>query len=106
MEREYTKPVGKSWTDEAQTTFDELKQSFLCNPCLRRFDHRKLTVLHMDFSAQGFRYVVCQPANDDILIAMVAQFMSGNRFDFMGKDDKGILHPVAFGSSRTQGNEK
>jgi len=24
----------------------------------------------------------------------------------MGKDDQGILHPKAFGSRRTQGNEK
>jgi hypothetical protein len=106
MEREYTKPVGESWTDEAQTTFAALKQSILCNPCLRRFDHRKLTVLCTDFSVQGFGYVVCQPANNNILTAMAAQFMSGNGFDFMGKDDRGILHPVAFGLRRTQGNEK
>jgi hypothetical protein len=106
MECEYTKPVGKSWTDEAQTMFVELKQSILCNTCLRRFDHCKLTVLCTDFSAQGFGYVVCQPANNNILMAMVAQFMSGNVFDFMGKDNKGILHPMAFGSRRTQGNEK
>jgi hypothetical protein len=106
MEREYTKPVGESWTDEAQTTFDKLKQSILCNPCLRRFDHRKLTVLRTDFSARGFGYVVCQPANNNILTAMAAQFMSGNGFVFMGKDDQGILHPMAFGSRRTQGNEK
>ncbi len=59
MEREYTKPVGKSWTDEAQNTFDALKQSILCNPCLRRFDHCKLTVLCTDCSVQGFGYVVC-----------------------------------------------
>jgi hypothetical protein len=51
MGRKYTKPVGKSWTDEAQTTFDELKQSILCDRCLRRFDHRKLTDLCTDFSA-------------------------------------------------------
>jgi hypothetical protein len=63
-------------------------------------------VLRTDFSAQGFGYVVCQPADDDISMAMAAQFMSGNGFDFMGKDDRGILHPVAFGSRRTQGNEK
>jgi len=106
MEREYNEAVGESWTDEAQTTFDDLKQSILCDPCLRRFDYRKLTVLRTDFSARGFGYVVCQPANDNILTAMAAQFMSGNGFDFMGKENIGILHPVAFGSRRTRGNEK
>jgi hypothetical protein len=105
MEWEYTKPVGKSWTDEARTTFYKLKQSILCNPCLRWFNHRKLMVLCMDFSAQGFGYVVCQPANNNILMAMAAQFMSGNGFDFMGKNNKGILHPVAFVLRRSQGNE-
>jgi hypothetical protein len=101
MEREYTEPVGKSWTDEAQTTFDELKQSILCNPCLRWFNHRKLRVLCTEFSAQMVRYVVCQPADNNILTAMAAQFMSGNGFDFMGKNNQGILHPVAFGLRRT-----
>ena len=106
MEREYNEAVGESWTDEAQTTFDNLKQSILCDPCLRRFDYRKLTVLRTDFSVRGFGYVVCQPADNNISTAMAAQFMSGNGFDFMGKENIGILHPVAFGSRRTRGNEK
>jgi hypothetical protein len=106
MAREYTKPVGDHWTDKAQTAFCKLQQSILCDPCLKRFDHSKLTVLCTDFSAIGFGFVLCQPADDDILTAMAAQFMSGNRFDFMGKENAGTLHPVAFGLRRTRGNEK
>jgi hypothetical protein len=37
---------------------------------------------------------------------MTTQYMSGNAFGFMTKDGGGILHPVAFGSCRTHGNEK
>ncbi len=32
--------------------------------------------------------------------------MDGNKFEFMDKSSKGILHPVAFGCRRTRGNKK
>ncbi len=59
MKREYTEAVGELWTNDASRAFEELKQSILTDPCLCRFDHRKLTVLRTDFSALGFGYVVC-----------------------------------------------
>ncbi len=86
--------------------FNELKQSVLSNPCLRWFDHSKLTVLCTDFSALGFGYVVCQPGDDECSLARTSQYMAGNGFGFMRKDGGGILHPVAFGSRRIRGNEK
>ena len=106
MEREYTEAVGDLWTDETQSTFDDLRNSILCDPCLRRFDPRKLTVLRTDFSAKGFGYVVCQPDDDDASLALSSQFMSGNGFHFLTKANQGTLHPVAFGSRRTRGNER
>ncbi len=106
MTQEYTEPVGIMWTPEANSAFKELKKSVLCDPCLRRFDHRKLTVLRTDFSALGFGFIVCQPGDDKCSLEMTAQYMSGNGFGFMMKKGKGILHPVAFGLRQTQGNEK
>ncbi len=106
MTREYTEAVGNMWTAEANSAFEELKNSVLCNPCLRWFDHCKLTVLRTDFSALGFGYVVCQPGNDECSLAKTSQYMSSNRFGFTTKDGGGILHPVAFGSRRMRGNEK
>ncbi len=106
MTREYAEPIGDMWTAAANSAFEELQKSVLCNPCLCLFDHRKLTVLRMDFSALGFGYVVCQPGDDDCSLAKTAQYMSGNRFGFMTKDGSGILHPGAFGSCRMRGNEK
>ncbi len=94
------------WTAEARRAFNELKQSVLSDPCLHRFDHRKLTVLRTDFSALGFGYIVCQPNNNECSLARTSQYMSGNGFGFMTKDGSGILHPVTFGSRRTRGNEK
>jgi hypothetical protein len=106
MTREYTEAVGDMWTAEANSAFEELKNSVLCDPCLHRFDHHKLTVLSTDFSALGFGYVVCQPGDDKCSLAKTSQYMSGNGFGFMTKDGGGVLHPVAFGSRRTRGNEK
>ncbi len=94
------------WTAEANSAFEELKNSVLCDPCLRQFDHRKLTVLRTDFSALGFGYFVCQPGNDKCSLAKISQYMSGNGFGFMTKDGDGVLHPVAFGLCRMRGNEK
>ena len=106
MEREYTEMVGDLWTSDVQSTFDDLRDSILCDPCLRRFDPRKLTVLRTDFSAKGFGYVVCQPDDDEVSLALSSQFMSGNGFHFLMKTNGGVLHPIAFGSRRTRGNEK
>jgi hypothetical protein len=49
---------------------------------------------------------VCQPDDDDISLELVANFMSGNGFNFLTKTGKGTLHPVAFGGRRARGNEK
>jgi hypothetical protein len=106
MEREYTKDVGDVWTMEAQTAFDNLCNSILCKPCLRRFDPNKLRVLRTDFSAKGFGYVVCQADDNEASLALVSQFMSGNGFHFLTKTNGGPLYPVAFGSCQTRGNEK
>jgi hypothetical protein len=105
IDREYTERVGDLWTSEVQTTFEDLRSLILCNPCLWRFDPRKITILRMDFSAKGFGYVVCQPDDDKTSLALALQFMSGNGFHFLLKTNGGVLYPVAFGSRRTRGNE-
>ncbi len=83
----------------------ELKQAVLCNPCLCWFDHRKLTVLHTNFSAPGFGYVVCQPGDNEVSLSMTEKYILGIGFGFMTKSGGGILHPVDFGCRRTRGNE-
>jgi hypothetical protein len=53
---EYTDRVAPYWSDAARAAFDEMRQAILSDPCLRRFDHRKLLVLSTYFSADGFGY--------------------------------------------------
>jgi hypothetical protein len=106
MTQEYAEPVGNMWTPKANSAFKELKKSVLCDPCLHRFDHCKLTVLRTVFSALGFGFDVCQPGDDECSLEMTVQYISGNGFGFMTKKGKGILHPVTFGLRQTRGNEK
>ena len=106
MEQDYTEAVGNLWTPTARETFNDLCNSILCDPCPRWFNQKKLMVLHTDFSAKGFGYAVCQADEDDVSLALASQFMSGNGFHFLTKTNGGVLYPVAFGSWRTQGNEK
>jgi hypothetical protein len=90
----------------AREAFDDPRDFVLCDPCLCRFNPKKLTVFRSDFSAKGFGYVVCQADDDDVSLALESQFSLGNGFHFLTKSNVGVLYPVAFGSRRTRGNEK
>ncbi len=107
MQHEYTSCVGDLWTPAAAAAvaFDELCHCILHNPCLFCFDHKKLTILRTDFSSQGFGYVVCQTDDNNASLQLVAQYMSVNWFCFMTSTSKSTLHPIAFGSWLTRGNE-
>jgi hypothetical protein len=72
MQQDYTELVGNMWTSNARATFDDLRNSILCDPCLRRFNQKRLTVLQTDFSPKGFGYVVCQADNDDVSLALAS----------------------------------
>ena len=65
MKEDYSSPLGPAWTPTHLAIFDEMRQSILDDPCIKRFDHRKLLVLCTDFSADGFGYVALQPGDDD-----------------------------------------
>ena len=103
--QEYTEDVGPHWTPEAQAAWEDLKGAILSDPCIQRFDHRKLIVLRTDFSSKGFGYVLLQPGNDDASVRAAQDYLDGKGFTFMTKDSKAILHPVCFGARRTRGNE-
>ena len=99
MQQDYTELVGDMWTSDARATFNDLRNSILCNPCLRRFNQKRLTVLRTDFLSKGFGYVVCQvDEDDDVSLALASQFMLGNGFHFLTKTNGGVLYPIAFGS--------
>ena len=106
MKLDYTEPITPQiWTPSVAGSWTGIKESILGDPCLARFDHRKLTVLRTDFSAAGFGYVLLQPADDPISINAMNKCMAGNGFDFLTKDSRAILRPVAFGSRRARNNE-
>ena len=94
-------PLGDLWTEEAKHAFTDMRHAILSDPCLRRYDHRKLLVHRTDFSAEGFGYAALQPADDDTSLQAMYRCMTGGSFDFMTKDSTATLHPVAFGCRRT-----
>ena len=102
---EYTDRVDPYWSDAAKAVFDKMHQAILSDPCLHHFDHCKLLVLRTNFSADGFGYVACQPADDYISIAAMTTRVKGGHFDFMTKQSQTMLHPVAFGCCCTRGNK-
>ena len=65
MLQNYNTPLGVLWDAAAKAGFDDMRHAILRDPCLKRYDHRKLLVLHTDFSGEGFDYVALQPGNDD-----------------------------------------
>ena len=102
---EYTDPIAEYWTPEAETAWTDLKEAILLDPCIQRFDHWKLVVLHTDFSSFGFGYVLLQPGNKEALVRAAQDYRAGKGFSFMTKGSTGTLRPICFGAQKTRGNE-
>ena len=45
IKREYNDPIAEHWMPEAETAWNGLKDAIISDPCIQRFDHRKLVVL-------------------------------------------------------------
>ena len=103
--QEYTDAVTPFWTQEAQAACKDLKNAILSNPCIQRFDHRKLIVLRTDFSSLGFGFVLLQPGNDTASTKAADNYRAGKCFSFITKGSTAVLHPVCFGARYTRGNE-
>ena len=102
---EYTDPIAQHWTPEAETAWNDLKEAILSDPCIQRFDHRKLVVLRSDFSSLGFGYVLLQPGNDKASVKAAQDYREGKGFSFMTKGSTATLGPICFGARRTRGNK-
>ncbi len=70
---------------EVQAAWEDLKGAILSDPCIRRFDHRKLIVLHTNFSSLGFGFVLLQPGNDEASVKAAQDYLDGKGFSFMTK---------------------
>ncbi len=88
---EYTDPVKPHWITAAQDSFEDIKQAILLDPCLMRFNHQRLIVLHTDFSTRGFGYVLCQPGNDEASTSAMNAYQSSTDFSFMTKSSTAAL---------------
>jgi hypothetical protein len=103
--KDYSSTLGKLWSQDARFAFDDMRKAILNDPCLCRYDCHKLLILHTDFSAEGFGYVACQPADDNVSLATMHKCMQGGSFDYFLKDSTALLHPMAFGCRWTRDNE-
>ena len=101
----YTAPSAPHWDREAQTEFEDIKLAIVSDPCLQQFDHKKLVIIRTDYSALGIGYVAVQPGEDKDSQNIMHRAMRSESFDFMEKNSKLSLHPIAFGSQRCCGNE-
>jgi hypothetical protein len=57
----------------------------LSDLCIECFDHRKLIVLHTNFSSLGFGFVLLQPGNDEASVKAAQDYQDGKGFSFMKK---------------------
>ena len=102
---EYNDPIEDPWTLQAEISWTDLKDAILLDPCIQRFDHWKLVVLHTDFSSFGFGYVLLQPGNDEASVRAAQDYRAGRGFSFMTKVSQATLRPICFGARRSCGNE-
>ncbi len=97
---EYTNPISRHWMPEAETTWNDLTEAILLDPCIQRFDHCKLVVLRSDFSSLGFGYVLLQPGNDKASVRAAQDYRAGKGFSFMTKSSIATLRPICFGGKK------
>ena len=102
---EYTDPIAQHWTLDAEHAWNDLKDAIILDPCIQRFDNRKLSVLRTDFSSLGFGYVLLQPGDEEASVKAVQNYRASKGFSFMTKGLTATLRPICFGSQTTCGNE-
>ena len=95
---EYTDSIADHWTPQAESARNDLKEAILLDPCIQRFDYRKLVVLRTDFSSFGFGYVLLQPGNDEASVRAAQDYRAGIGFSFMTIGLKATLRPICFGA--------
>ena len=105
MKFEYNDPVGDKWTDKAQDEWNDISKALLDDPVLKRFDPNLRLYLLTDFCKDGFGYCACQPGDDTPSIDAMRREMKGGDCKFLVPGTDLSLHPVAFGSRKTRGNE-
>jgi hypothetical protein len=91
INNEYTDPVAPIWSDAVQHALDDLKGAIFADPCLMRFNHKRLVVLRTDFLSKGFGYVVCQPGTDTASEQAMAAYQADRDFAFMTMDSSAVL---------------
>ena len=100
-----SEPIGDKFSPEAKAAFDDIRQSILSDPCLKRFNHRRRLYLKTDFSSYGFGYVAMQPSDNAASLSAMRREMEGGPCEFLLLDESLQLHPIAFGSRKTRGYE-
>ena len=102
---EYTDPIAQHWMYDAEQSWVDIKDAILSDPCIQRFDYRKLVVLGTDFSSLGFGYVLLQPGNYEASVKAAHNYRAGKGFSFMTKGSTAILRPICFGACKTRGKK-
>jgi hypothetical protein len=97
--------LGELWTSDTQKAFEDIKLAILDDPCIQRFDHKRLIFIRTDFSGVGFGYGLLRPADDMASIKVAQDYRDRKGFTFMTKSSQAILCPVCFGARKTRGNE-
>jgi hypothetical protein len=104
IQHKYTDPIAPLCTEAAQKALDDMKCAIISNPCLQRFDHRKLVMLRTNFSSLGFGHVLRQTHNNAASTQALLDYWEVKGFLFMMKKLTALLHPVCFGACKCRGN--
>jgi len=94
--------VGPLMFDEHFKARKDMIMAILSNPCIVQFDYRKRPYLLTDFFELGFRYNLCQPANDAASQVAMQCEMNGGECKFLIPDSKLMLKSTGFGSRKTR----
>ena len=96
MTHELDERIGSRWTPAHDDERNDMLNALLSEPCLMRYNPAKRCYVRTDFSALGFGDALLQLDDDDEPLAAMKREMAGGECEFMRKDSKCCLRPVAF----------
>ena len=104
MTLELDERIGSCWTPAHDAEQNNMLNALLSEPCLMQYNPAKRCYIRTDFSALGFGGALLQPDDDDESLAAMHREMAGGECEFMQKESKCRLRPVAFVARRCRGS--
>ena len=77
------------WTGECENAWNLVITSIVSDPCLNRWDPKKIFYLQSDYCNKGMGFVGMQPVSDEVSLEAMRREMAGGKCKFFSQPSQG-----------------